>query len=299
MDSRVEEKEGSLISTENDSQVTDPASSWVADSPVPGGPPTKVMRLGSPLRGQDEEQTGGEETQSEGEEVAPQKDLLKEALADVQLVQGRRSKAIPYTRRKKDVTITAVRKSGRTRGADVGTPALEKAQRLTAEKNLEKNLDKAKGKAKGNPFSVLDVISDPMLSTVAEDSCLLFHPKAGSPAEALSLIRAKEEAQAALAATSRRLELEEEARRRAEPREAPSSAVAQEAGTSASPNRQGLQAPGEGPGSGEPTGEGGSAERAQAEAATPSRGRPRRKCAKTGRPLLNVRKGQNKRKGTK
>ncbi|XP_071677560.1 uncharacterized protein [Lolium perenne] len=88
MDSRVEEKEGSLISTENDSQVTDPASSWVADSPVPGGPPTKVMRLGSPLRGQEEEQTGERRHGREGEEVAPRKDLLKEALADVHRCAG-------------------------------------------------------------------------------------------------------------------------------------------------------------------------------------------------------------------
>jgi hypothetical protein len=33
--------------------------------------------------------------------------------------------------------------------------ALEKAQRLAAEKNLEKNVAKAKDKAKGNPFLFL------------------------------------------------------------------------------------------------------------------------------------------------
>jgi hypothetical protein len=53
------------------------------------------------------------------------------------------------------VTVTAVRKSGRTWGTNANMSALEKAQRLAAEKNLEKNVAKAKDKAKGNPFLFL------------------------------------------------------------------------------------------------------------------------------------------------
>jgi hypothetical protein len=149
------EQEGSLISMQNDSQVTDPVSSLVGDNPSMGDPPTKMTMLGSPRLGHDEEQEDGEATESEGDEMVPKGDLLKEAMADMQLVQGLRSKAIPYTRRKKVVTVMAVRKSGRTWGTNANMSALEKAQRLAAEKNLEKNVAKAKDKAKGNPFLFL------------------------------------------------------------------------------------------------------------------------------------------------
>jgi hypothetical protein len=64
---------------------------------------------------------------------------------------------------------------------------MEKAYRLTAEKNLDK----------GNDFSILDAHSDSHLSLVVKDSCLVFSPSAGTPSEALSLVRAKEKVQAA------------------------------------------------------------------------------------------------------
>jgi hypothetical protein len=86
------------------------------------------------------------------------------------------------------VVVETTRKSMRNRGA-AAIPTMEKAQQRAAERNLEK----------GNPFTVLDSLSDSHLSRVASDSCVVFTPSAGSPIEALSMIRAKERAQAALA----------------------------------------------------------------------------------------------------
>jgi hypothetical protein len=53
----------------------------------------------------------------------------------------------------------------------------------------------------GNPdsFSVLDLLPDSHLSSVISDSCIVFVPSAGSPGEVLSLLRAQEKVQAALA----------------------------------------------------------------------------------------------------
>jgi hypothetical protein len=75
---------------------------------------------------------------------------------------------------------------------------MAKAQRLTAEKNLDR----------GNDFAILDLQSNAHLSSVVQDSCIVFVPSAGTPSEALSLIRAKEAVQAALAETRFRLDRE-------------------------------------------------------------------------------------------
>jgi hypothetical protein len=77
----------------------------------------------------------------------------------------------------------------------------------------EKNLETTKGKAKGNDFLVLDVLSNKHRSSIVRDNCLLFHPRASSPEEDISLIRAKEKVQAALAETRRLIDLEEAARK--------------------------------------------------------------------------------------
>lgn len=77
------------------------------------------------------------------------------------------------------------------------TPVLEKAQRRASEKNLETVISNNKGQ--GNDYTLLDSLSDSHLELVATDSCVIFNPRAGAKEEALSLIRAKELAQAALA----------------------------------------------------------------------------------------------------
>jgi hypothetical protein len=92
---------------------------------------------------------------------------------------------------------------------------MEKAQQLAADKNLETVVTN-KGVDKGTDFAVLDILPDSHLSSIVKDSCIVFSPSKGSPGEALSIVRAKERVQAALAATTRRLRLETEARKMAE-----------------------------------------------------------------------------------
>jgi hypothetical protein len=214
------------LSTEMDSQVTDPLASWVAESPFLGEPPLKITRLGASLDLQEEAAASEEVTDGSVVELvsgegaaelglgggleAGSRDLRAEALADLPLAQGRRSLAVPISARKKKkpVANTPLRKSGRNQGAAAGTPIMELAQRLAAEKNLEMN----KAKTKGNLSSALDILSYAHISSVVRDSCLVFHPRVGVPLEAVSLIRAKEKVQEALAATKRRLDLEEEER---------------------------------------------------------------------------------------
>jgi hypothetical protein len=221
---------------------------------------------------------------------ASKKDLVREAMVDAPLVQGKRSLAIPYACKKKAV-LAAVRKSGRNGGADVGASTLEKAQRLAAEKNLET----IKDKAKGTDFSILDVLPDSHLSSVVRDSCLLFHPKTGVPGEALSLIRAKEAVQAALAETRHRLEAEEAARRaEAAAKAAEGSGDAGE-GTSA-PDISSAVATGEATCAGAPGVENQGVDTPEVAGRV---GRPRRKCTQSCRPVLTVRKGQTKRKGSR
>ncbi|KAK1666621.1 hypothetical protein QYE76_054780 [Lolium multiflorum] len=290
----LEATEGSMVSMETDSQVTDPIASWVAESPSMGGPPSKIARMGSPAREAEVDTEDWVVTDSEEEggarrdlvlTPASKKDLVREAMVDTPLVQGKRSLAIPYARKKKKEMVTAVRKSGRHGGAGAGTSTLAKAQRLAAEKNLESTKDKAKG----TDFSILDVLPDSHLSSVVRDSCLLFHPKTGVPGEALSLIRAKEAVQAALAETRHRLEAEAAARRaEADAKAAEESGPAGE-GTPA-PDGTLDVAPGEATCTG-------------AACASPPvvglSGRPRRKCTQSCRPVLTVRKGQTKRKGSR
>jgi hypothetical protein len=87
-----------------------------------------------------------------------------------------------------------------------------KAQKRTADKNRETTGNKEKG----TDFNPLDLLSDNHISKVVKDSCVVFCPSGGTPGEAISLLRAKERVQAALAATARRLELEELAKKAAE-----------------------------------------------------------------------------------
>jgi hypothetical protein len=124
-----------------------------------------------------------------------------------------------------------VRKSSRLQGSASATTSLERAKRLAAERNLDPD--------KGNEdFSVLDLHSDSHLSSVIADSCVVFVPSAGSPVEALSLIRAKKKVQAALAQAALRKEAEAAARsaREADASLAP---VLEEVGTSSLPTAAG------------------------------------------------------------
>jgi hypothetical protein len=294
--------EGSSIST-----VTDPLSSWSADSPEPLGPPTKVARREAASGGTREQLEVVDVAVAEGgagaEQVAVQ-DLLREAREVTPVARGPRSAAIPYARRTVSKPTTAVRKSSR-HGKGVGASTMmEKAQLLAAGKNLEsvttKDVDK------GTDFAILDILPDSHLSSVVKDSCIVFSPSLGSPGEALTIVRAKERVQAALAATARRLRLESEARKMAD-----SSLVAEDL------ERQGaLEDPMPDPGAGTSLGERVAEEDSSAdEDGDRVRGRhstarvePELGAAK-GRPTqapkrrrkksaLTVRKGSSKRRGT-
>ncbi|KAK1679478.1 hypothetical protein QYE76_040326 [Lolium multiflorum] len=81
---------------------------------------------------------------------------------------------------------------------------MKKAQNMTATKNLE--LPPVTGT--DADFSILPSLPDAHLSSVVLDSAIVFAPGKGSPQEALQLIRAKELAQAALAAMAARKEQE-------------------------------------------------------------------------------------------
>jgi hypothetical protein len=130
------------------------------------------------------------------EEVPPTAlDHRKEMTAVVSLACGKRTKVLA-TKMIRSTTVpamgTRVRKSSRLKGSMSATTSLERAKRLAAERNL----DTGKGT---DEFSILDLHSDSHLSSVIADSCVVFVPSAGSPVEALSIIRAKEKVQAALA----------------------------------------------------------------------------------------------------
>jgi hypothetical protein len=94
------------------------------------------------------------------------------------------------------------RKSSRLTGGASSTSALEKAKRRTAERNLDSDAGRP------DSFSVLDLLPESRLSSVISDSCIVFVPSAGSPGEALSLLKAKEKVQAALAEVALRKEQE-------------------------------------------------------------------------------------------
>ena len=123
---------------------------------------------------------------------------------DVPVARGLRSKATP---------VETIRKSSRHAGEEA-TPILDRAVRLTADKNAASPKPSPapkktpKGTSSDPIFAILQDLPDAHLLQVAADSCVVFPASQGSPAEALSLIRANELAQAALAASRSRLEQE-------------------------------------------------------------------------------------------
>ena len=88
-----------------------------------------------------------------------------------------------------------VRSSARLQGSASATTVMQRAQDITAARN---DIDRAGTSG----FRVLHKLSDSHLEEVVHDSGLAFSMAGGSGTEILSLIRAKEEAQAALALAS-------------------------------------------------------------------------------------------------
>jgi hypothetical protein len=140
----------------------------------------------------------GEATLEHQGQTQPMAALRSAVIAVAPLAQGKRTRTVatvaPTKTIKKKAPASSVRKSTRHGGAATIT-AMEKAQKLVAERNL----DPATAGTDTNDFSILDARSDKQLGVVITDSCILFVPSAGTLVEAISLLRAKEEAQAALA----------------------------------------------------------------------------------------------------
>jgi hypothetical protein len=194
--------------TEN--QDTDPVSSWLLDSPTKGalgspsllsaGEATEASVLTDDL-GDKEDATMDQELQANYGKTGDT--LHREATASLSMAKGKRTKVVVVG---VDNGRAGARKSGRFKGAAAGASTLERAQRLTAERNLET----PSNAGKSDVFSVLDVLPDVHLSSVIKDSCVVFTPGAGSPREALSLLRAEEEARAAIAAKALQIQRQAE-----------------------------------------------------------------------------------------
>jgi hypothetical protein len=180
-----------LLSGETASQVLDPASDWVLPSPSEDG------RLGA-------------QAVPPTSAVAKTTVVAKQSVDVVDVVpvgvvpptaRRRRTKTIMVDEGGSKSAAKTVRKSSRHKGLAANKPVMDKEQMRAAEKNLET----------GN-FTALDSLSDDHLSLVAAVNCVVFIPAAGTPVEAISLIRAKERVQASLAEVAFRKEQEKAAR---------------------------------------------------------------------------------------
>jgi septal ring-binding cell division protein DamX len=198
---------------------------------------------------------GGQQSSPLPEEVLPE---AGEVVSMVPAAGEKPMTAATYSRaNKKKDKVLSVRKSSRHNKVSVNLSALEKAKRLTADKNLDS----------GTPHSTsLDSLPDSRLSNVLVDSCILFNPSRGSPCEILDLVRARELAQASIAAAALKKERDEHL---AAAREAEVQALSPEEGPMATADPEGV-----GPS---------------------TRSKPKRAYAK--RPMLSTRKGRGTRAG--
>ena len=114
--------------------------------------------------------------------------------------------------RSKAVPVVAQRSSGRSRG-NSESPVLDRAMRRAADKNTPGN---SPAPSPLFEFAVLQSIPDAHLLDVAKDSCVLFRPEVGTPGEVVSMLKAKELAQAQLALTREKLEREAQEKQRKE-----------------------------------------------------------------------------------
>ncbi|KAK1609441.1 hypothetical protein QYE76_033114 [Lolium multiflorum] len=127
--------------------------------------------------------------------------------------------AVARAPRSKAPPVEAQRKSERAKGTSDG-PVLERAIRATAEKNSmskssieDSAAPSSTTPATGNPnlpssFVAFQDSSVQHLVKVARDSCILFKSSEGSPAHAVTLLQARERAQAELLSARRKIEEE-------------------------------------------------------------------------------------------
>jgi hypothetical protein len=105
---------------------------------------------------------------------------------------------VSHRRRTTTVPAGPAHKSARLLSPVASLSVMQRAQERTVSKNLEGNPNPTSSLPFFSQFSVLPALSDSHLETVAHDSGLTFTLESGSTTETLSLIGAKEEAQAAL-----------------------------------------------------------------------------------------------------
>jgi hypothetical protein len=106
---------------------------------------------------------------------------------------------IPRRRRTRTISAEPARKSARFTGKAAATPVLQRAQERMAVKNLEPGTS--------SDFAFLPALSDSHLVSVTHDCGMAFGTESHTVSETIYLIRAKEEAQAALALAEFRKEV--------------------------------------------------------------------------------------------
>jgi hypothetical protein len=109
---------------------------------------------------------------------------------------------VPRGHRSKMVAVGPTRRSARFTGSEASVPVMQRPLERAANKNLD-----GPGKQIDSDFTVLPLVSNSHLLEVAHDSGLAFTVESGLALEAISLIQAKEEAQAALALAAYRRSL--------------------------------------------------------------------------------------------
>jgi hypothetical protein len=130
-----------------------------------------------------------------------QKDLVGAHLEEGRVIPEL-SASVARAPRSRASPVEATRKSIRSQCHTEGS-VLERAMRAAADKDSGNNKTKSI-----SDFTVLQDSPADILLSVAKDSYVVFPSASGSPIEALSLIRAKELAQAELALARHKIEID-------------------------------------------------------------------------------------------
>lgn len=151
--------------------------------------------LGSPATHKGSGHAAEAEAEEEGGVVDDTDDVARRpALSGVTVPRARRTRAVP---------VGPARKSARLQGPASAVPIMQRAKEFTAAKNLDPT-GTIPPPPSASEFVVLRKVSDEHLESVAHDAGLAFSVEAGTATEVIAFIRAKEEAQAALALAAAR-----------------------------------------------------------------------------------------------
>jgi hypothetical protein len=129
------------------------------------------------------------EAEEEGGEVDDMDDFARRPVLMETVTRAWRTKTVP---------TGPVRKSARLQGPASAIPIMQRAQEFTAAKNRDPT-GMIPPPPSASEFVVLRNVAEEHLETVAHDAGLAFSVESGTATDVISFIRAKEEAQAALA----------------------------------------------------------------------------------------------------